>query len=221
MSGSKYECPVCGGHFRALLPYGVKGRSNALCPKCLSLERHRLIWLYLKAKTDFFTAPKKMLHIAPEQAFYKVFKKLNNLNYVTADLESPLADIKLDIKAMPLENESFDVVMCNHVLEHIDDDRLAMSEVYRVLRKGGFAILQVPMQDMPETYEDATITEPLEREKHFLQKDHVRIYGRDYGKRLRSVGFEVIEDDFVKHIDATLLAKYCLPVDEIIYFCEK
>ena len=115
-----------------------------LCPKCLSLERHRLLWLYLKNRTEFFTAKLKVLHVAPEQCFFKTFRNMKNLVYLTADLESPLADMKLDIQDMPFPENEFDVIICNHVLEHVPDDRKAMHEIFRVLKKGGFAILQVP-----------------------------------------------------------------------------
>jgi hypothetical protein len=114
--GKKYQCPVCGGNFRKLLPYGYKkSMTNRLCPKCLSLERHRLLWLYFNNKTDFFTSPIKMLHIAPEQCFVKKFRKMPQLDYTTADLESPLADLHFDIRNIPMEDNIYDFIMCNHV----------------------------------------------------------------------------------------------------------
>jgi SAM-dependent methyltransferase len=222
MLGNKYECPVCGKKLRKLLPYGIKGRSNALCPNCLSLERHRLLWLFLKNKTGFFNEPLKMMHIAPEQPFIKRFRNMKNLIYTTADLESPLADIKFDIQNIPLADNTYDIVMCNHVMEHIDDDLKAMKEVYRILKPGGCAFLQVPLDtSLNKTYEDKSITDPLEREKHFLQKDHVRLYGIDYGKKLREAGFSVQELEYVKELPEDLVKKYALSVNEIIYFSEK
>lgn len=222
LAGTKVTCPICEGHFRKFLPYGIKGRSSVLCPKCLSLERHRLLWLYLQNKTDFFTAPHKMLHIAPEQAFFERFKHLKNLEYTTADLESPLADIKLDVMKMPLADESYDVVMCNHVMEHVENDITAMKEIYRILKPGGFAILQVPLDtDLRKTYEDPSITSPTEREKYFLQKDHLRLYGTDYSRRLESAGFSVTEDHYIDELDEKLVLSYRLPPKEVIYFCKK
>jgi len=137
MRGNRYEDPIDGKRFKAFFPYGYEHpRENVLSPSTLSLERHRLLWLYLDRETDFFDAPLKVLHFAPEQAFYKRFRKLENLDYTTTDLHSPLADIKADICDLPFEDDSFDVLLCNHVLEHIPDDTQAMSEMYRVLKKG-------------------------------------------------------------------------------------
>ncbi|WP_197091144.1 class I SAM-dependent methyltransferase [Ancylomarina euxinus] len=223
--GNKVECPVCGGKFRKFLPYGYTkqtGRDNALCPRCLSLERHRLMYLYLKEKTDFFTRDLKVLHIAPEQCFYKRFRALENLDYTTGDLESPIADVHFDVQAIPFSDETYDVVICNHVLEHVDDDAKAMSEIYRILKPGGFAILQVPQDaDAEKTYEDASITDPVEREKHFLQKDHVRLYGLDYAERLTSVGFKVTADTYSNNFPLETAKRYALPLKEIFYFNQK
>ena len=218
--GSKVECPVCGSKFRSFLPYGrLKSRSNALCPHCLSLERHRLIWLYLQEKTDFFTAERKMLHIAPEHCFINRFEAMENLEYLTADIESPLAKIKMDIHDIPLDDDSIDVIFCNHVLEHVKDDFQALREMKRVLKPEGWAILQIPFfyPLKEETYEDPSIVDPKEREKAFGQDDHVRMYGKDYGKRLASVGFEVVAENFAKELPTDTVARHALPVEEVIY----
>lgn len=204
------------------MPYGIETRSNVLCPKCLSLERHRLIWLYLKEKTDFFSKPIKFLHVAPEQCFHSRFKKFSNVEYITADLESPLADLHFDLHNIPLEDNSFDFFMCNHVLEHVKDDFQVMREIYRVINPGGTAILQVPQDySLEKTYEDSSITDPLEREKYFLQKDHIRLYGTDYPERLRSVGFEVEEIHYARILGEELSERYRLPPDEILYLARK
>ncbi|MCF6246339.1 MAG: methyltransferase domain-containing protein [Desulfobacula sp.] len=221
-TGNKVECPVCGKHYRKFLPYGVQGGDNRLCPSCLSLERHRLIWLYLKKKTGFFTDKLSVLHIAPEQPFIKRFEKMPNLEYITADLESPIAKVKMDIKDMPFEDNSFDVLLCNHVLEHIDDELKATKEIYRVLKPGAWAILQVPLDSSLErTYEDLSITDPKEREKHFGQYDHVRLYGRDYPERLQKSGLIVKADDFVNTFSKEEIERYRLDKEEKIYFCQK
>jgi SAM-dependent methyltransferase len=220
--GNKVECPVCNGHFRKFLPYGNQGVDNRLCPKCLSLERHRLIWLFLNQKTNFFKEPLKVLHIAPEQPFLKRFKNLKNLDYITADLESPIADVKMDIREMPFNDNTFDVLMCNHVLEHIDNELKATKEIFRVLKPGGWAILQVPLDSsLEETYEDLSITNPKDREKLFGQYDHVRLYGRDYPKRLEKSGLKVFPDKLVEEIGEELANRYRLDKTELLYFCKK
>lgn len=220
--GNKHECPICGGKFRKLLPYGNKGAENRLCPKCLSLERHRLMWLYLTTQTNWFEQPLHVLHIAPEQPFIKRFKRNKNWTYVTADLESPLADVKMDIRQMPFNNDQFDLVICNHVLEHIDDDRKAMSEIFRVLKPNGKAILQVPIDyELTKTYEDPNITDPKERTIHFGQYDHVRVYGTDYPERLSDIGFRVDINKFVQQLSDNEIEKYRLDRKELIYIAYK
>lgn len=217
--GSNVECPVCEGRFRKLLPYGyIASRDNVLCPKCLSLERHRLLWLFLKNRTRFFTDHLNVLHVAPEQCFYKRFRNLKNLHYTTADLESPIADVKLDIQQMPFKDDEFDVVICNHVLEHVPDDRKALREIFRVLRRGGFAILQVPTAyQMEKTIEDPTVTDPEERQRLFRQKDHYRLYGKDYLERIMGAGFVIGDENFLLTLAPEKRAYYRLPEMEFMY----
>jgi SAM-dependent methyltransferase len=181
------------------------------------------MWLFLKERTDFFQSSKKILHIAPEICFIDRFETIHKDNYITADIESPLAKVKLDVHDMPFPDNSFDITFCNHVMEHVKDDIKAMSEVYRVLKPGGFAIIQIPeFHPMPEkTYEDVSITDPKEREQHFGQDDHVRLYGKDYPDRLRSVGFMVTEDEYVNELDEQTQKLYALPKGEVINFCKK
>ncbi len=137
LRGKRYTDPIDGKSFRKFLPYGYEQqRENVLSPSTLSLERHRLLWLYLKDHTNFFTKPHKVLHFAPEQAFYKRFRKMQNLDYTTTDLESPLADVKADICNLPFKDNSFDFILCNHVLEHIPDDEKAMTRTLPHFRPG-------------------------------------------------------------------------------------
>lgn len=223
LKGHRFTDPIDGKSFSKFLPYGYdKQRENVLSPSTLSLERHRLLWLFLKNETDFFTAEKRVLHFAPEQGFYKRFRKMKNLDYVTTDLNSPLADVKADICNLPFENNSFDVILCNHVLEHIPDDTKAMKELYRILKPGGYGIFQIP-QDLSreKTFEDNSITDKKERAKIFGQYDHVRIYGRDYFDKLRSVGFEVTEVDYTKQLDDKDVKIYALAQGEIIPLVKK
>lgn len=218
LKGDKFTDPIDGKSFKTFLPYGYGNqRNNVLSPSTLSLERHRLLWLYLKNETDFFTANKSVLHFAPEQCFLKRFKNLKNLDYTTTDLLSPIADVKADICNLPFEANSYDIIFCNHVLEHIPDDSKAMQELYRVLKPNGMAILQIP-QDLNRetTFEDNSIIDKKERAKIFGQYDHVRIYGLDYFDKLRSIGFKVEEVDYTATLSAKAIEKHCLAKGEII-----
>jgi len=180
------------------------------------------MWLYLKEKTNFFKDPLTLLHIAPELCFMKIFEGMDNIDYISADIESPLAKVKMDVHDIPFEEGTFDVVFCNHVMEHVEDDLKAMSEIIRVLKPGGWAIIQSPVyMELEKTLEDPSITDPLEREKIYGQNDHMRKYGRDYGDRLRKAGFIVKEDNFLEELDEKVRTRYALPAEEIIYFCEK
>lgn len=198
-------------------------RENVLCPYDLTLERHRLMWLYLKNESDFFTANKlKVLHIAPEQCFYSKFKAQKNLDYLTGDLESPLADLHFDLHHIPLEDNQFDVVFCNHVMEHVDDPIQCMTELFRVMKIGGWAIMQVPQDFSRETtYEDASITSPEDREKHFWQKDHVRLFGKDYPQWLEKSGFSVDVFELTNHYDQETIDKFRLMQGELLYIARK
>ncbi len=221
--GNKVSCNICSKSYRKFLPYGRKARSNALCPNCLSLERHRMMWYFLQAETDFFDGNQKILHVAPELCFIKRFEALHGENYITADIESPLAKVKLDVLQMPYAEAEFDVVFCNHVMEHVADDLQAMHEIFRVLKPGGWGIIQIPLfYPLPDTtFEDSKIVSPAEREKAFGQGDHVRLYGKDYVKRLQSTGLEAKEIWLNKEITKEVITKHAFPLDEPIFFVRK
>lgn len=223
LKGKTYTDPIDGKSFRKFLPYGYENpRENVLSPSTLSLERHRLLWLYLKNETKFFNQPLKLLHFAPEQAFYKRFKELENLEYTTTDLNSPLADVKADICDLPFKDDTFDVILCNHVLEHIPNDTKAIQELFRVMKPGGWGIFQIPQDiNRAKTFEDNTITDKKERARVFGQYDHVRIYGRDYFDKLRSVGFRVEEVDYTNTLSKEDVKKYRLAKGEIIPLVKK
>ena len=217
-AGNRVEDPIDGKGFRYFLPYGYeKTRENVLSPSTLSLERHRLLWLYLKNETNFFNAPLKVLHFAPEQAFYNRFRQMPQLDYTTTDLNSPLADVHADICSLPFDDKSFDVILCNHVLEHIPEDRKAMQELYRILKPGGWGVFQVP-QDLKreKTLEDDTITDPKERARIFGQYDHVRVYGRDYFDLLEEAGFEAQGIDYTANYSPDEIKRYGLAKGELI-----
>ncbi len=223
LRGNKYQDPIDGNSFRKFLPYGYENqRKNVLSPSTLSLERHRLLWLYLQNETRFFKDNLKVLHFAPEQSFYKRFRNLSNLDYTTTDLISPLADVKADICDLPFKDNTYDFILCNHVLEHIPDDTKAMQEIYRILKPAGTAILQIP-QDLNRqiTFEDNSITSPKERAKIFGQYDHVRVYGRDFFDKLRGIGFKVEEVNYGSKLNPAEIDKYRISEEEIIPVCTK
>ena len=222
-TGNNVECPICRKSFKKFFPYGREARDNALCTNCLSLERHRLIYLYLKRETSIFTKNTQVLHIAPEACLIDIFKKSDNIEYTSADLYSPLADIKMDIHNMPLDDNNFDFILCNHVLEHVENDIKALSEIKRVLKKGGRAIVQVPFyHPIPDkTIEDNSITSKADREKIYGQDDHVRKYGKDYYKRLKEVGFKTMVVNQNKFLSNSEQKKYGLDSTESLYVIEK
>lgn len=223
LRGNRFTDPINGKSYRKFLPYGYTNiRENVLSPGTLSLERHRLLWLYLKNETTVFSDTLKVLHFAPEQAFYKRFRKIKNWNYTTTDLNSPIADVKADICNLPFQENEFDLIICNHVLEHIPDDTKAMQELYRVMKPRGMAILQVPYEaNRKVTFEDDSITDPKERTRIFGQYDHVRVYGMDYFDKLKSIGFQVEGVDYTKKLSDSEIEKYRLPKGELIPVCRK
>lgn len=198
-SGNKRYCPICKGNFRGFQDAGVSPRPNAKCPGCGALERHRLVWRYLEDRTDIFQRREmRMLHVAAEPCLASRLRHVVGAGYLTADLIQP-ADIKMDITDIQFPDDSFDIVYCSHVLEHVPDDRKAMREFHRVLKPTGFALLLVPIT-VEQTVEDPSVTDPQERLRLFGQDDHVRRYGRDYIDRLREAGFSVEmirADDFL------------------------
>lgn len=230
--GRGRQCPVCGTRRRKFLPYGyVASREDALCPSCLALERHRLLWLFLLDRTTAGGDPRKelrfagrMLHIAPEVCLRSRFERLMKDaggEYLTADLCSPLADLHFDVQDIPLPDHYADIIVCNHLLEHVADDRRAMREMHRIMRPGGWGIMLSPVELSRErTFEDDSITDPAERTRVFGQYDHRRIYGRDYAGRLREAGFAVEECDFAQTLPPEL-RRLCALTDERIYLVRK
>jgi SAM-dependent methyltransferase len=233
--GKTYHCPVCGSNVRMMKPLGYdlpvilekqivgSGLRYAMCPVCGSSDRVRLLYLFLRNRTNLFTEPVKLLHLAPEKPLMDILVKQNNLDYLTADLNPEQVMIKMDITAIQYPENTFDAILCNHVLEHIPDDRKAMNELYRVLKPGGWTILQVPVSKVLEqTYEDFIITSLQEREKHFGQKDHVRIYGKDYTQRLKEAEFTVEAYSWTN--DNTFRNernRFGLNEDETVFYCSK
>ena len=220
--GTKFTDPINNKSYSYFFPYGYnKQRKNALCPGTFSLERHRLLWLYLKKETDFFNPNNKILHFAPEQCFHKFFKSFFK-NYTSIDLNSPIVDIKADICNLPFNDNSYDYILCNHVLEHIYDDEKAMKEIFRVLNKNGIAILQVPIDIKSNlTQEGRDIDDKEVRSKLFGQYDHLRMYGLDYFKKLKKVGFNVKNIDYLSKLSKDEVEKFSLTNAGTIPVCIK
>lgn len=229
--GDNFYCPICKSSFKNFAPYGAGNRPNACCLKCGSVERHRLLYMFMLEKTDLFNTdtPKRLLHFAPERVFYNLFVKQKHIKYVPGDLfpksytSRGMHKVKkIDMCAIPFPDNYFDAIINIHVLEHIPDDIGAMKELYRVMKPGSWGIFHVPIDDTREkTYEDFSITDPAEREKIFGQHDHVRIYGLDYKDRLASAGFLVTVDNYVKSFTNEELSKLSIHKNEIVYFCQK
>jgi SAM-dependent methyltransferase len=222
-AGKGRKCPICGCERRKFLPYGYgKVREDALCPKCLSLERHRLLWHYLmnndKERERFQSLP-TILHIAPEVCLMKEFKRMYKsapYSYITADLESPLADMHFDVQSIPMKDNNVDIIICNHILEHVESDHKALTELYRIMRKGGMGVMLAPIDySRDNTFEDDTITDPKQRAEVFGQYDHRRIYGKDYLTRLAAAGFEAEEIDYAAEFSVSDRTRFSFGSDKL------
>lgn len=224
--GLKYQCPVCGWRQRAFRPMAALDPTfNDWCSRCGSLGRHRLVWLYLKNKTNFFTAPLKVLHLAAEGCFRSRFRKLRYLDYTVADIaggDAPGIEM-LDVTDIRKPDNLYDVVLCIHVLQHVEDDLRAISEIYRVLKPGGWAILNSRYDErLPTTHEVASKLSPADRQKLMNQMDPLfRVYGRDFKQRIASAGFNVENMDYKQELGTEIVEKYSLCTSGEIYFCVK
>jgi SAM-dependent methyltransferase len=214
LRGDRVECPCCGRRFRRFLRWG--GREDVVCTWCGAFERHRALCVYLRERTDLFSAERRVLHVGPEWALERVLRPLRNLDYVSGDLGSARAMERLDVTDLSYPDGSFDVVLCSHVLEHVRDDRRAMSELRRVLRPGGYAILLVPLDvTRAETLEDPSIVTAEARAREYWQADHLRLYGRDFKDRLEEAGFEVSVDRWLWELDGEIRERYRLAAEDI------
>ena len=214
LRGSERECPCCGGRFRRMSRRRIAG-FGGICPRCRSHPRHRAIVLLL---TRGELSGRRLLHFAPEPLFDRFFAERPDFERVTADLYAP-ADLRLDITHMDLPDDSLDLILCSHVLEHVPDDRAAISELHRVLRPGGSALVLTPYRSDRLTYEDPSITKPVDRMVAFGQQDHVRIYGSDLSERLREAGFEVDDRTPANLFDRETVERCELDPDEHLFLC--
>lgn len=222
MRGERVYCPCCERSFRDFVVTQAVTRRKGECPFCGARERHRMTMLFLREKTSLFIEGGRLMHVAPEPTFMKQLRGVSKIEYVSIDLESPLADVRMDLTDLYFRDDLFDYVICSHVLEHVPDDRKAMAEIYRVLRPGGIAILMVPLDyGRKKTDEDPSITDPAERLRRFNQEDHVRIYGTDYFDRLREAGFDVTLDRSAETMNARELRRLGLKKDDPVVVCTK
>ena len=242
LSGKNFECPFCGGKYRKLLPGGVNlpffkdnkiigggRRVNMLCPRCHSTDRDRLIYYYLTSNSLLSKPNLTLLHIAPEPSLKKYLKGFSNITYTSGDKFEKGYDgyyyskdtLSLDLTSLSFSDNSFDVVICNHVLEHIVNEKQALNEIYRVLKPGGWAIIQVPIaSELVQTVENNADSD----EKRILkygQRDHVRLYGLDYLTRLKNHGFTVKDWSPAKHYDQSLINKYAINALEKVFIASK
>jgi len=214
-------CPVCTQGFVNFVPFGDPVRPEAMCPSCGSLERHRMIWLFFKRRTNLFDATsKRILHIAPEPSLGPLIAGIKGVEYTSGDFKPGRAMVQMDITRIEYPDDTFDVIYCSHVLEHVLEDRQAMREFHRVLKPGGWAVLQVPVT-VDVTFEDPTVTDPAERKRLFGQDDHVRRYGPDYCDRLVEAGFTVQIIPCTSQFSEREIRKYGLDRTENVYLCRK
>jgi Methyltransferase domain len=218
--GDAVRCPICESGFDRFKDDW--NRSNALCWRCGSHERHRALWLYLERHPELLESASSLLHFAPEWCLEHRLRRLRGTRYATADLQAAAAELQLDITALDLPDESFDAILCSHVLEHVQDDRSAIRELHRVLSPDGWAIVMVPIDlSRSETYEDPLVSTPQAREREFWQSDHVRLYAPDIAERLRDAGFEVAAQSVARELGPELAARYRLLGADEVFLCRK
>jgi len=229
LKGDKLYCNICDSGLITFLPFGTVLRPNALCSICKSVERHRMLWHFINAN-DIISADKeiKLLHVAPESHFHEHFKKMKHINYFPVDKFEKgyiySEDTKdMDIRNIYYDDNYFDLIICNHVLEHIEEDSVAIRELLRVLKIDSKAILQVPINyNLKITDEDFSVTNPVEREKRYGRHDHVRYYGLDYFERLEESGFHVSQINYISQFGKNDIVKFGFPTyRDDIFLCEK
>ncbi len=229
-SGNTVYCPCCEKGFHTFLPKkGIGGiyRHNSICLNCNSLERDRLLILFLRKKTNLFKDKIHLLHVSPERSLFNLLNRQPNITYNPVDkfedgYEYPKSTEYMDITEITKKNNTYDAIICSNVLEHVPDDKKAMSELYRVLKPGGWAIIQVPIDyNREQTYEDLSITDRKAREKAFGWPDHVRWYGKDYFQKLRDTNFQVEIQKYASEFSEEELFKYGIIPNDSIFLCKK
>jgi len=233
--GNRYNCNLCGTSFRTMVPggslepvcrelqiIGMGYQPNMTCPRCGAIDRWRLLWHFIQSRTDLLKVPHSLLHMAPEAHLQRLFRTCPTLSYLSADMNNPLAMRKMDITRLDIDDQTFDAIICSHVLEHISDDLRAMREMFRVLKPGGWAILQVPLSPvLKSTFEDPAIQSPQDRNLRYGQADHVRIYGLDYPDRLRKAGFAVTTCNALATFGHEWVDRHAVEPREDVFFCTR
>jgi len=222
--GLRQQCNICGWPTRGFRPLAVNPTFAERCSRCGSLARHRLLWMFLRQRTDLFTAPLEVLHFSPEACITGRLRVLQNLTYTTADIVggyTPWMET-LDVTAIAKPDDTYDAVLCIHVLQAVEDDLRAMREIHRVLKPGGWAILN----SRSDTSADATrphpdAPTPEQRAKSTQQDFAYRIYGRDFAQRLAAQGFEVEVVPFRDSLGADTVRRFFLETPGDIYVCRK
>ena len=222
--GKNFGCNLCGKSFSKMMPHGNIPRANAKCPNCLSLERTRVLWFYLKNHVLDKQAHLRVLHFAPEYGLKKVLRTYKNLDYKNVDIDPDLADEVADITNIPFPESSFDLILCAHVLGHVPDEKKAVEELFRVLKPDGQALVMTIIDWTRElTYENQQVTTASERLENYSEPDLVRLHGRDFSKRLANSGFNVEVIDYAKQLGDKARHDYSLGNGdrEIIFKCTR
>ncbi len=220
--GRSRYCPCCESHFRRFLTFKYSQRPEAVCPRCGSLERHRLLWLYLSKKTTLLTQSLRLLHFAPEEILARRFRHQPNLHYLSADLLSPLADLRLSLSQIPLKDHTCDLILCSHVLIYVYDDEAALKDFYRVLTSNGCAIILEPVKAaLQQTQEYPEVVEQLQRRTIYAARKPARFYGLDFLQRLQGAGFTVQVEAYASSLEPEERLRFGLKEDDKIYFCRK
>lgn len=221
--GKERRCIICGWRFSRFLSTGIDVRPDVRCPRCNSHERHRAVWFYLNGNTSLFNSKKKkLLHVAPEFCFARKFRKLRSIEYTSVDSGYGLAQVNQDVTRLRFSDDSFDCFIIIHVLEHIQDEKSALGELHRVLKQGGWGIIQVPMDlSLEKTKEDSSADTPEKRLAAFGQDDHVRLYAKDFKIRLEHAGFKVEYINMWNKLAEEDRELYRISENEPFYFVKK
>lgn len=219
--GNRYQCPICKGRFSTFLSSEIFKRENTLCPRCLSIERHRQLFLYLFFKTDIFFNRLNVLHVSPEHSIQKLLVKQKKLSYISIDKDKNAAMKIMDLTNLRFNDNYFDIIICSYVLSHVKNDDIALREIYRVLKQNGIAIILVPIKGNITK----EIHRPADNSNNKYKHYHYRQYGKDFVKRLEQHQFIVTIDQFLQTLHPSVQDYYRISTTDSdpqsIYRCQK